>query len=97
MVCVTLAARLLSHPDSTRGQRTKFELMLSSTFLTEAVGRRELYRTNGGVIVWAFEHFHPTETRTAEENVFYLNNLNVFIVNEAALERSHDARRAASS
>lgn len=77
------------------GQRLAFEVQLSTTFLTEIVGRREFYRANEGAIIWIFQHFHPTETRTAEEDIFYLNNLNVFIVNEATLERSREARRMA--
>lgn len=77
------------------GQRLAFEVQLSTTFLTEIVGRREFYRANGGAIIWVFQHFDPTETRTAEEDIFYLNNLNVFIVNEATLERSREASRMA--
>ncbi|WP_059405226.1 DUF6035 family protein [Pseudomonas sp. RIT-PI-q] len=77
------------------GQRLAFEVQLSTTFLTEIVGRREFYRANGGAIIWVFEHFDPTETRTAEEDIFFLNNLNVFIVNEATLERSREAKRMA--
>ena len=69
-------------------QRFAFEVQLSTTFLTEIVGRREFYRVNGGAIVWVFEGFNPQENRTAEQDIFYLNNLNVFVVNERTLERS---------
>ncbi|SDS59942.1 DUF6035 family protein [Pseudomonas oryzae] len=77
------------------GQRLAFEVQLSTTFLTEIVGRREFYRENGGAIIWVFQSFDPTQTRTSEEDIYYLNNRNVFIVNEASLERSREARRMA--
>lgn len=74
-------------------QRFAFEVQLSTTFLTEIVGRREFYRLNGGAIIWVFQGFNPHETRTAEEDIFYLNNLNVFIVNDHTLARSLEAER----
>ncbi|MFP7836577.1 DUF6035 family protein [Pseudomonas aeruginosa] len=77
------------------GQRLAFEVQLSTTFLTEIVGRREFYRANRGAIVWVFQSFDPTGARTSEEDIFYLNNRNVFIVNEVTLERSREARRMA--
>jgi len=77
------------------GQRLAFEVQLSTTFLSEIVGRREFYRRNNGGMVWVFHSFDPTTTRTAEEDIFYLNNHNVFLVNEATLERSRQAKRMA--
>lgn len=77
------------------GQRLAFEVQLSTTFLTEIVGRREFYRENNGGMVWVFQSFDPTTTRTAEEDIFYLNNYNVFIVNEDSLARSRQAKRMA--
>jgi hypothetical protein len=77
------------------GQRLAFEVQLSTTFLTEIVGRREFYRANGGAIIWVFEGFDPAQTRTAEEDIFYLNNLNAFVVNDDTLRRSIDAKRMA--
>ncbi|WP_346830901.1 DUF6035 family protein [Pseudomonas abietaniphila] len=77
------------------GQRLAFEVQLSTTYLTEIVGRREFYRANNGGMVWVFQSFDPSTTRTSEEDIFYLNNNNVFIVNEATLERSRQAKRMA--
>jgi len=77
------------------GQRLAFEVQLSTTFLTEIVGRREFYRANGGAIIWVFEGFDPAQTRTAEEDIFYLNNLNAFVVNDDTLRRSKEAKRMA--
>lgn len=73
--------------------RIAFEVQLSTTFLTEIVGRREFYRANGGSMIWVFQNFDPTATRTAEEDIFFLNNLNVFIVNDQTLARSRQTRR----
>ncbi|MDY1045272.1 DUF6035 family protein [Pseudomonas coleopterorum] len=50
-------------------RRFAFEVQLSTTFLTEIVGRREFYRVNGGAIVWVFEGFNPQENRTAEQDI----------------------------
>lgn len=77
------------------GQRLAFEVQLSTTYLTEIVGRREFYRMNNGGMVWVFQSFDPSITRTSEEDIFYLNNHNVFIVNEATLERSRHAKHMA--
>jgi hypothetical protein len=77
------------------GQRLAFEVQLSTTFLTEIVGRREFYRANEGAIIWVFQSFDPAETRTSEEDIFYLNNHNVFVVDEATLDRSREAKRMA--
>jgi len=78
-----------------KGQRLAFEVQLSTRYLTEIVGRREFYRANNGAMVWVFQSFDPGVTRTAEEDIFYLNNYNVFIVNEATQERSRHAKRMA--
>lgn len=77
------------------GQRIAFEVQLSTTYLTEIVGRREFYRVNSGAMIWVFQSFDPTQTRTAEEDIFYLNNHNVFIVSNATLERSEASGRMA--
>ncbi|MCV4264481.1 DUF6035 family protein [Pseudomonas capsici] len=77
------------------GQRLAFEVQLSTTYLTEIAGRREFYRANNGAMVWIFHSFDPSSTRTSEEDIFFLNNNNVFIVNEATLARSRVAKRMA--
>lgn len=77
------------------GQRIAFEVQLSTTYLTEIVGRREFYRANSGAVIWVFQSFDPTQTRTAEEDILYLNNHNVFIVSDATLERSESSGRMA--
>ncbi|WP_202368153.1 DUF6035 family protein [Pseudomonas sp. MWU318] len=75
--------------------RIAFEVQLSTTFLTEIVGRREFYRANGGSMIWVFQNFDPRSTKTAEEDIFFLNHLNVFIVNDQTLARSRDTGRMA--
>lgn len=76
-------------------ERIAFEVQLSTTFLTEIVGRREFYRANGGAMIWVFQSFDPSSTKTAEEDIFFLNNLNVFIVNDQTLARSRATGRMA--
>ncbi|WP_173647486.1 MULTISPECIES: DUF6035 family protein [Pseudomonas] len=56
-------------------ERIAFEVQLSTTFLTEIVGRREFYQANGGSMIWVFQNFDPSSTKTAEEDIFFLNHL----------------------
>ncbi|WP_256735559.1 DUF6035 family protein [Pseudomonas sp. dw_612] len=63
--------------------------------MTEIVGRWEFYRANGGSMIWVFQSFDPSSTKTAEEDIFFLNNLNVFIVNDRTLARSKASGRMA--
>lgn len=57
-------------------QRLAFEVQLSTIYSTEIVGRREFYRMNNGDMVWAFQSFDPSVTRTSEVDIFYLTNQN---------------------
>lgn len=73
--------------------RFAFEIQLSTTFLSVIVDRREFYRSESAHLIWVFQRFDPERTRRAEEDVFFNNNSNVFIVNEDTLERSRRAGR----
>lgn len=70
-----------------------FEIQLSTTFLSVIVDRRDFYRNENGHLIWIFQRFDPQRTRRAEEDIFYNNNSNVFIVDQHTLKRSKAERR----
>lgn len=65
-----------------------FEIQLSTTYLSVIVDRRIFYQADGGLLVWIFDHFDPYRTRRAEEDVFYNNNSNAFVVDEKTYKQS---------
>ncbi len=77
------------------GQRPAFEVQRSTTYLTEIAARLEFYQANNGAMVWIFHSFDPSSDRTSEEDIFFLNKHNVFIVNEATPARPQVVRRMA--
>lgn len=70
-----------------------FEIQLSTTFLSVIVDRRDFYRNENGHLIWIFQRFDPQRTRRSEEDIFYNNNSNVFIVDQHTLKRSKAERR----
>lgn len=73
--------------------RLAFEIQLSTTFLSIIVDRREFYRTENGYLLWLFQKFDPNRTRRAEEDIFFNNNSNVFIVDQYTLRKSIESSR----
>jgi len=73
--------------------RLAFEIQLSTTFLSIIVDRRDFYRSENGYLIWLFKEFNPSKTRRAEEDVFFNNNSNVFIVNERTEEESRENKK----
>lgn len=59
-----------------------FEVQLSTTFLDVIVERREFYLRNGGLLFWVFADFPDNGRRLTQDDVFYNNNQNAFIVSE---------------
>lgn len=59
-----------------------FEVQLSTTFLDVIVERREFYLRNGGLLFWVFAEFFDTGRRLTQDDVFYNNNQNAFVVSE---------------
>ncbi len=70
-----------------------FEIQLSTTFLSVIVDRRDFYRAENEHLIWIFRSFDPHRTRRAEEDIFYNNNSNVFVVNQQTLQQSRQAQR----
>jgi hypothetical protein len=62
-----------------------FEVQLSTTYLNVISERRLFYLEQGGLLFWIFAVFDSEHRRMTEEDVFYNNNQNAFIVNAQTL------------
>jgi hypothetical protein len=62
-----------------------FEVQLSTTYLNVIAERRLFYPEQGGLLFWIFAVFDSEHRRMTEEDVFYNNNQNAFIVNAQTL------------
>lgn len=65
-----------------------FEVQLSTTYLNVIAERRDFYLEQGGLLFWIFAEFDCELRRMTEDDVFYNNNQNAFIVNAATVEAS---------
>jgi len=71
-------------------KKIAFEIQLSSTFLSVIRDREEFYKNNSVYIIWIFSSFDKNETarKLMEEDIYYLNKNNVFVLNEEMIEKS---------
>lgn len=76
-----------------QGVRIAFEVQLSTTFLDVIAQRRSFYLREGGLLFWVFGKFDLESARMTEEDVFYNNNLNAFVVNEKTTAHSKQRSR----
>lgn len=70
------------------GVRVAFEIQLSTTYINVIAQRREFYRQEGGQLFWVFAHFDLGARRLTQEDVFYNNNRNAFVVTQATRDES---------
>lgn len=70
-----------------------FEIQLSTTFLNVIVGRRQFYLKEGGLLFWIFASFDNEHRRMTDEDVYYNNNQNAFIVNANTVKTSLEQER----
>ncbi|MCP5285393.1 MAG: hypothetical protein H6933_10875 [Burkholderiaceae bacterium] len=75
------------------GMRVAFEIQLSTTYINVIAQRREFYRQEGGLLFWVFSHFNLGARRLTQDDVFYNNNRNAFVVNSATREASVERGR----
>jgi hypothetical protein len=73
--------------------RIAFEVQLSTTFIRVIAERREFYLREGGLLFWIFQSFEADHPRLMQEDVFYNNNRNLFLVSEDTLRLSREAGR----
>lgn len=68
-----------------------FEIQLSTTHLDVIAARRDFYQQEGGLLVWLFAEFETEHRRMTDDDVFYNNNLNAFVVTTKTVEASMKA------
>lgn len=75
------------------GIRVAFEIQLSTTYINVIAQRREFYRQEGGLLFWVFATFDIGARRLTQEDVFYNNNRNAFVVTQDTRDESLRQRR----
>lgn len=70
--------------------KVAFEIQLSTTYLDVIAERRVFYRNEGALVFWIFAEFNESDRRLMQDDVFYNNNLNAFLVNEETTRRSKE-------
>lgn len=68
-----------------------FEIQLSTTHLDVISARRDFYLQEGGMLLWVFAEFTADRRRMTDDDVFYNNNLNAFVVDASTVAASLDA------
>jgi hypothetical protein len=74
-----------------KGIRVAFEIQLSTTYLDVIAARRDFYLQQGGLLFWIFARFETDRLRMTEDDVFYNNNFNAFVVNPKTIDASLSA------
>lgn len=75
------------------GVRVAFEIQLSTTYINVIAKRRKFYQEKGGLLFWVFAHFKEGERRLTQDDVFFNNNRNAFIVNAHTRDQSVEQKR----
>lgn len=76
---------------SYNGLPIAFEVQLSTTHLDVISARRDFYQQEGGLLFWVFAEFTADRRRMTDDDVFYNNNLNAFVVDATTVAASLDA------
>lgn len=75
------------------GTRVAFEVQLSTTYINVIAERREFYRQEGGLLFWVFSQFNIGARRLTQDDVFFNNNRNAFVINSRTRDESVAAKR----
>lgn len=67
-----------------------FEIQLSTTFLSVMAERRKFYMENGGLLIWIFKEVDHEDPRQFQDDVFYNNNSNIFVVDDETARISQE-------
>lgn len=73
------------------GRPVVVEIQLSTTYLDVIAARRHFYQKQGTALLWVFADFTLTRRRLTQDDVFFNNNQNAFIVNENTVDASRAA------
>ncbi len=66
-----------------KGLPVVFEIQLSTTYLNVITARRSFYQREGAMLIWVFAEFDEGPRRLTQDDVFFNNNRNAFVVSEA--------------
>ncbi len=69
-----------------------FEVQLSTTYLHVIAERRVFYQKEGGLLCWVFKAFDAEVGRLTQDDIFFNNNQNLFLVSEATVKASKEAK-----
>jgi len=75
-----------------RGLPIAFEVQLSSTYSNVIAERRQFYLEEGGLLFWVFSKFDEGMRKLTQDDVFYNNNQNAFLVAPETVEASAQNR-----
>ncbi len=70
--------------------RIAFEIQLSSTFLKVIAARRRFYLEDNAFVFWIFKDATGINPRQYQDDLFYNNNSNLFVVDEDTVRLSQD-------
>lgn len=68
--------------------KVAFEVQLSTTFLDVIAERRLFYLKENALLFWIFAEFHDTGRRLMQDDIFFNNNQNAFVVTNQTLALS---------
>lgn len=68
--------------------KVAFEVQLSTTFLDVIAERWRFYQREGGLLFWVFARFDDDGRRLTQDDVFFNNNQNAFIVSKSTRDAS---------
>lgn len=71
-----------------QGTPVVFEIQLSTTYVNIIAERRDFYLREGGVLLWIFANFDVSARRLTQDDIFYNNNRNAFLVSAATRDES---------
>jgi len=73
-----------------KAKKIAFEIQLTSTFLSVIADRESFYKEEKVFIIWIFNTFDINECnrKIMEEDIYYLNKNNVFVLDEKRIEKS---------
>lgn len=69
-----------------------FEIQLSTTYLHVIAERRVFYQNEGAMLCWVFRDFDANVGRLTQDDIFYNNNQNLFLVSEQTMHASKEAK-----
>lgn len=64
------------------GTRVAFEVQLSTTYLGVMRERHRFYLDNDGLLFWIFRQAETVDPRQMQDDIFYWNNSNLFVVDD---------------